>query len=76
MGKLYSKLTNRSINPDTEILTTIGAFQAISSTILAHINEGDEIILIEPYFPEYLYPITFSKATIRFVSLHLVRYSI
>lgn len=53
LSQLYSKLVGRSINPQKEILVTCGAYEALYCTILALINPGDEVIIIEPYFDCY-----------------------
>lgn len=36
-----------------EILITTGANEGILSIILAYINPGDEVIIIEPLFDQY-----------------------
>lgn len=53
MSTLYSGLLNREIDADTEILIAIGASDAISCALLAHVNPGDEVIIIEPAFDCY-----------------------
>ncbi|RWS19348.1 Kynurenine--oxoglutarate transaminase 3-like protein, partial [Leptotrombidium deliense] len=42
LSKIYTNLTERSIDPESEILITAGAHDAIYSAIFAHINPGDE----------------------------------
>lgn len=53
LGKLYSILLNRSIDPMTEILVTCGALEGIYSTIGGLIEKGDEVIIIEPFYKAY-----------------------
>ncbi|MFB4260061.1 aminotransferase [Shouchella clausii] len=42
-----------SYNPDTEILVTVGASEAIDLGMRAILNEGDEVIIVEPTFVSY-----------------------
>lgn len=54
IAKLYSKLIGREINPMTEVLVTVGAYQSLYSAITGHVDEGDEVIIIEPFYDCYL----------------------
>jgi N-succinyldiaminopimelate aminotransferase len=40
-------------DPDTEILVTAGATEAIASSVLGLIEPGSEVILIEPFYDSY-----------------------
>ena len=40
-------------DPDTEVLITAGATEAIAAALLAVINPGDEVIAFEPYYDSY-----------------------
>ena len=40
-------------DPDTEVLITAGATEAIAAALLALINPGDEVIAFEPYYDSY-----------------------
>lgn len=42
-----------SFDPETEITICCGAVEAMSATLLAIVNPGDEVIIIEPAFPSY-----------------------
>ncbi|WLR41246.1 aminotransferase [Bacillus carboniphilus] len=44
---------NASYRPDSEILVTVGASQAIDLALRAIINSGDEVIVIVPCFVSY-----------------------
>ncbi|MEV6654923.1 pyridoxal phosphate-dependent aminotransferase [Streptomyces sp. NPDC051219] len=40
-------------DPDTEILVTAGATEAIAASLLALLEPGDEVIALEPYYDSY-----------------------
>lgn len=42
-----------SFDPDTEVLVTAGATEAIAATILALCGPGDEVVSLEPYYDSY-----------------------
>ncbi|MDR3083117.1 MAG: aminotransferase class I/II-fold pyridoxal phosphate-dependent enzyme, partial [Streptomyces sp.] len=42
-----------SFDPDTEILVTTGATEAIAATMLALLEPGDEVIAFEPFYDSY-----------------------
>ncbi|MFV2117184.1 pyridoxal phosphate-dependent aminotransferase [Streptomyces sp. Act-28] len=39
--------------PDTEVLVTVGATEAIAAALLALVEPGDEVIALEPYYDSY-----------------------
>jgi kynurenine--oxoglutarate transaminase/cysteine-S-conjugate beta-lyase/glutamine--phenylpyruvate transaminase len=69
IAKLYSKLIDRQINPDTEVLVTIGGYEALFSIINGHIDFGDEVIIIEPYFDCYEPMVRYAGGISRFIPL-------
>src|SRR6266568_6706391 len=40
-------------DPDSEVLVTAGATEAIAAAILALVEPGDEVIALEPYYDSY-----------------------
>ncbi|MDQ0377785.1 pyridoxal phosphate-dependent aminotransferase [Amycolatopsis thermophila] len=58
-----------SYDPDSEILVTAGATEAISAALLALTEPGDEVVVIEPYYDSYAAAVAMAGATRRVVSL-------
>ena len=40
-------------DPDTEVLVTTGATEALAAAILAFVDPGDEVIALEPFYDSY-----------------------
>lgn len=49
-------------DPDTEILVTVGATEAIAATVLALVEPGSEVIVFEPYYDAYAAAIALAGA--------------
>jgi N-succinyldiaminopimelate aminotransferase len=56
-------------DPDTEVYVTVGATEAISASLLALCEPGDEVVVLEPYYDSYAAVITLAGAVRRPVSL-------
>ena len=56
-------------DPDTEITVTCGSTEAMIATLLAVVNEGDEIVIFEPFYENYGPDAVLSGATPVYVSL-------
>lgn len=74
LSALYSQLIGRKIDPFNELLITSGAFEALSVSIQGHVEEGDEVIVIEPFFDCYERMVTMAGGVVRFIPLRMVRY--
>jgi N-succinyldiaminopimelate aminotransferase len=42
-----------SVDPDTEIIVTTGATEAVAAALLGLVNPGDEVIALEPFYDSY-----------------------
>jgi len=62
IANLVSKSYKRTIQPETEILITAGATQAIFTTITALIHSEEEVILLDPCYDSYESPILLCNA--------------
>ena len=42
------------VDPESEVVVTAGATEAIAAAILAFVNPGDEMIVLEPFYDSYV----------------------
>ena len=63
---------NQTLDPDSEILVTAGATEAIAATLLALCEPGDEVIVFDPTYDSYAAGISMAHAIIRPVTLRPV----
>ena len=56
-------------DPDTEVLVTAGATEALAAAILALAGPGDEVVVFEPYYDSYAAGIALAGAARRTVTL-------
>ncbi|WP_406495444.1 pyridoxal phosphate-dependent aminotransferase [Streptomyces sp. NBC_00846] len=57
-------------DPDTEVLVTAGATEAIAAALLALLEPGDEVIALEPYYDSYAACIAMAGGSRVPVTLH------
>ncbi len=58
-----------AVDPDGEVLVTTGATEAIASALLALVEPGDEVVVIEPYYDSYAAGISLAGGVRRAVPL-------
>jgi N-succinyldiaminopimelate aminotransferase len=56
-------------DPDTEVLVTAGATEAIAAALLAFTQAGDEVVLFEPYYDSYAACVALAGAHRRTVTI-------
>ena len=59
-----------SYDPDSEVLVTAGATEAIAASLLALAGPGDEVVVFEPYYDSYTACIALGGAVRKPVTLH------
>jgi N-succinyldiaminopimelate aminotransferase len=52
-----------TVSPDTGVVVTTGASEALAAAVLALVEAGDEVIVLEPYFDLYAAIIAMAGAT-------------
>ena len=50
----YARVQGLSLDPDTEIVVTSGATEALAAAFTALISPGDEVVLFQPLYDAYL----------------------
>ena len=53
LAKKCGRFMGRKLDPDTEMVVTIGSTEAMVDTIFALTNPGDKIAMFSPYFENY-----------------------
>ena len=53
LARKCGRFMGRTLNPETEIVVTIGSTEAMVDTIFALTNPGDKIVMFSPYFENY-----------------------
>lgn len=69
ISSMVKELYSADYNPETEITVTSGATEALFCAISAVVNEGDEVILLEPVYDSYVPVIELNGGRPVFVSL-------
>ncbi|KAK0687987.1 KAT1 transaminase, partial [Pygoscelis papua] len=53
LAQFFGKLLGRDLDPMTNVMVTVGAYQALFCCFQAFVDDGDEVIIIEPFFDCY-----------------------
>ncbi len=62
IGGMIERCYGRTVVPETEILVTAGATQAIYATIQALVNSGEEVVILDPSYDCYEPPVILTGA--------------
>ena len=54
VAAINARFYGLDVDPATEVVVTSGATEAITAALMALINPGDEVVLIEPLYDTYL----------------------
>ena len=69
IANAYSPFFGRELNPETEVTITTGANEGMLSAFMGFIEPGDEVIIFEPFFDQYLSNIEMPGGKIRYVPM-------
>jgi aspartate/methionine/tyrosine aminotransferase len=65
----YQRWQGLTLDPDSEIMVTSGATEALAGALMALISPGDEVVLFEPMYDAYLPLVRRAGGVPRFVTL-------
>ncbi|HWD01896.1 MAG TPA: pyridoxal phosphate-dependent aminotransferase [Amycolatopsis sp.] len=65
----HRKRYGTDYDPDTEVLVTAGATEAITAALIALVEAGDEVIVVEPYYDSYAAAVAMAGAQRRVIGL-------
>jgi kynurenine aminotransferase len=69
IASAYSPFFGYTLNPDTNIAITTGANEGMLSAFMAYIESGDEVIVFEPFFDQYISNIEMPGGVVKYVPL-------
>ncbi|KAG5366054.1 putative aminotransferase C6B12.04c [Yarrowia sp. B02] len=70
VSEAYSPYFGRTLDPASEIVITAGANEGMYAAFTAFLNPGDEVIVFEPFFDQYISNIELPGGKVVYVPLH------
>ena len=70
VAEKVGKFMGLTINPDENVLGTVGSTEAMMATLMAITNPGDKIVIFSPYFENYAAQSIFNSVEPVFVPLN------
>lgn len=65
----YARVNRVAVDPALEVTVTCGVSEALAATVLALTEPGDEVIVVEPWYENYVPACVLAGAVPRFVAL-------
>ncbi len=65
----YRRWQGLALDPESEVMVTSGATEALAGALMALVNPGDEVVLFEPMYDAYLPLVRRAGGVPRFVTL-------
>jgi aspartate/methionine/tyrosine aminotransferase len=72
----YQRYYKLSYNPESEITITVGATEALFTTITACVDPGDEVIVLEPFYDSYVASIEMAGGKAVPVTMHAPNFTV
>ncbi|MGY1845650.1 pyridoxal phosphate-dependent aminotransferase [Modestobacter sp. SYSU DS0875] len=66
------RFSGLTYDPDTEVLVTAGATEALTAALLALVEPGDEVVVLEPMYDSYAAAVAMAGGVLRPVPLRAV----
>jgi aspartate/methionine/tyrosine aminotransferase len=76
VAKHYAHWQGLRLDPNTEVMVTSGATEALAGALLALVEPGDEVVLFEPMYDAYLPLVRRAGGVPRFVTLDPPRFAL
>ena len=64
LSELYDRIYNVSLDPEKEVIATIGSKEGFSHLCLAMMGPGDTAIVGDPYFPIHVYAVALAGGNV------------
>lgn len=69
IARHQQRFYGQTVDPDREVLVTVGATEALTATLLALLEPGDEVVVFEPFYDSYTAIAGLADAPVRAVPL-------
>ncbi|KAF2668647.1 kynurenine aminotransferas-like protein [Microthyrium microscopicum] len=70
LANAYSPFFGRTLDPETDVVVTTGANEGMLSAFMAFLEQGDEVIVFEPFFDQYISNIEMPGGKVVYVPMH------
>jgi len=65
IARKYRRENRFDVNPDTQVIVTAGATEALMITFMSVLEPGDEVIIPAPFFPAYTDQVALSNGIVK-----------
>lgn len=76
VASYYQRFYKLAYHPESDVTITVGATEGLFATILATVDPGDEVIVLEPFYDSYVASIEMAGGKAVPVTLHAPEFSV